>query len=131
MAYCPWRVAVDTIAVLQGAEGAMSATSALKNVHRSLWGEAMYRLNWLMFGGIAAVCLAFVPIIGWAMAVGVLGALLWKVLGFREVLTVGACPACTKELHVNPKKPDVISCPACASVIQVQATRLVRIDVSR
>lgn len=106
-------------------------TTVLRKVRRGWLGEALYRLNWMFFGGVAAVALAFIPIIGWVASVGVVGAILWKVCGFREVLTEGDCPACTGGLHIDPKKDDVISCPICHSVMRVEPDRLVLIDMTR
>lgn len=107
------------------------ASTALRAVRRGWWGETVYRLNWLFFGGLAALALAFIPVIGWIASVGIVGAVLWKVCGFREVLTEGDCPSCTGGLRIDLKKDDVISCPICHSVMQVQPDRLVLINTAR
>lgn len=91
----------------------------------------MYRLDWLFWGGLAAVAVAFVPLIGWFMSVGIVGLILWKVFGFREVVTEGDCPACSKRLRIDPKKDDVIACPVCQNVIQVQPDHLELLDIRR
>lgn len=107
----------------------MERSTELRKVKRGWWGEIMYRSNWLFFGIIGAVLLAMIPVIGWIMAVGVVGAVLWKVFGFREVLVEGECPACTKALGIDPKQ-DVINCPVCGSVMQVGEDRLTLIDIN-
>lgn len=109
----------------------MGAETALRKVRRNWLGEVMYRLNWLVFGGIAAVLLALIPVIGWLLSIGIVGAILWSVFGFREVMTEGDCPACTKKLNIDPKKHDVISCPVCGSVMKVHEDRLALIDLNR
>ncbi|MFT2186374.1 Mpv17/PMP22 family protein [Pseudomonas putida] len=109
----------------------MSTATALSKVKRGWWGEVMYRANWLFFGGLAAIVLAFIPVIGWIMSVGIVGAMLWKVFGFREEQTVGSCPACTVGLRIDPKKDDVISCPTCSSVIKVHDDCLALVDLNR
>lgn len=105
------------------------AATALKQVRRGWWGEVMYRLNWLFFGGLAAVLLAFIPVIGWIMALGIVGAILWKVCGYREVQTLGECPACTGALRIDPKKDDVIACPVCNSAVKVHDDHLALIEL--
>ncbi|MDG9855669.1 Mpv17/PMP22 family protein [Pseudomonas aeruginosa] len=107
------------------------AATALRKVKRSWWGEVMYRLDWLFWGGVAAVAVAFIPLIGWFMSVGIVGLILWKVFGFREVVTEGDCPVCTKGLRIDPKKDDVIACPVCRNVLQVQPDRLELLDIRR
>lgn len=109
----------------------MGAETALRKVRRGWWGEVMYRLNWLFIGGLIAVLLAFIPVVGWLLSLGLVGAILWRVFGFREVLTEGDCPACTKRLGIDPKKHDVISCPTCGSVIKVHEDRLALVDLNR
>lgn len=107
------------------------AATALRKVKRGWWGETMYRLNWLVFGGLLAVLLALIPIIGWAMGAGLAVVVLWKAFGFREVQTVGDCPACTGALRIDPKKDDVFSCPTCHNVIKVHPDRLALVDLNR
>lgn len=88
----------------------MERSTELRKFTRTWWSELNYRSNWLIFGIIGAVLLAMIPVLGWMLAVGVICAVLWKTFGFREILTEGDCPACTKTLSIDPKQ-DVIACP--------------------
>ena len=106
----------------------MERSTELMAVKRSIWGELNYRLNWIVFGTIGAVLLAFIPVIGWLMALGVIAMVLWKTFGFRETQLIGSCPACTKSLPIDPKT-DVFACPVCQSCIAVQEDRLVIVKV--
>lgn len=107
----------------------MERSTELRKVKRSIWGELNYRLNWIIFGTIGAILLAFIPVLGWLLAIGVMGAVLFKTFGFRETQLVGNCPACTKALPVDPKN-DVFACPVCNSVIAVgeDSLTIVKID---
>lgn len=108
----------------------MERSTELRRVKRSIWKELNYRLNWIIFGILGAVLLMFIPIIGWCLSIGIVIAMLWKVFGFRESELAGTCPACTKQLSVEPKG-DVFACPVCQSVIAVEdGARLVLVQIS-
>ena len=106
----------------------MERSTELMEVYRSVRGELIYRLNWIIFGTIGAVLMAMIPVIGWLMAVGLVGMVLWKTFGFRETQLIGSCPACTKSLPIDPKT-DVLACPVCQSCIAVQDDRLVIVKI--
>lgn len=109
----------------------MSASTPLMRGHRTLGREIMYRANWFFLGGLLLALIACIPVIGWLLAIGGAFTVLWKTFGFREIQTVGECPACTKGLSINPKKDDVISCGVCGHVIQVEPDRLVLVNFNR
>ncbi|WP_431092601.1 hypothetical protein [Pseudomonas brassicacearum] len=107
----------------------MERYTELRKVKRTWWRELNHRINWILFGTIGAVLLAFIPVLGWFLAFGVMVIVLWKTFGFRETLTHGNCPACTKALHIDPKQ-DVIACPICGSCMHVHEDRLSLIDIN-
>jgi hypothetical protein len=67
----------------------MERSTELRKVKRTWWGELNHRINWILFGTIGAVLLAFIPVLGWFLAFGVMVVVLWKTFGFRETLTHG------------------------------------------
>lgn len=109
----------------------MGNTTELRRVKPGWMADVWRRLNWLCLGTLAAVLLCLIPLLGWAMGLGVFAVTLWNVFGPRPVLVEGDCPACTKLLAIEPKHDDVIACPTCSSVIKVQPNNLVLMPVSR
>ena len=107
----------------------MERSTALRKVKRGICAELGYRMNWIFFGIVGAILLAFIPIVGWFLAVGVILATLWKTFGFRETQVVGSCPACTKSMVIEPKS-DVFACPVCQSCIAVREDSLVVLDIN-
>ncbi|EZP64212.1 hypothetical protein [Pseudomonas sp. RIT357] len=102
----------------------MERVSEIRLVKRSFWGELSYRSNWFVFGLIACILLAFIPIVGWFMAAGVFLAMVWKTLGLREKQKVGDCPVCTQTLLIEPKV-EGIDCPVCQSYVEISDNRLI------
>lgn len=102
----------------------MERVSEIRLIKRSIWGELNYRSNWLVFGLIACILLAFIPVVGWFIAFGIFLAMLWKIFGFREKQWVGDCPVCTQELLIEPKAEE-IDCPVCRSCVQVTESQLI------
>lgn len=109
----------------------MGNSTELRRYRRGWGGEIWRRLEWLFFGTMGVVALCFIPVIGWACALGLLGLMLWKALGPRPVLIEGSCPACTKTLDIDPKHDDVFACPTCSSVIRVEPNALRLAPISR
>lgn len=109
----------------------MGGSTELRKVKRSWSSEFWFRTNWLFFGTLAAVLLAFIPIIGWAAAAGIVVVMLWKAFGPREALYEGECPACTKVMDIDPKQDDVLPCLVCGSVFKVGDGRLTLVDLNR
>lgn len=109
----------------------MSKSTELRRFKPSWSSEFWRRLNWLFFGTVAVGALCFIPVIGWACAVGLFGLMLWKALGPRPVLVEGDCPACTKPLAIDPKHDDVFACPTCSSVIRVEPNALTLVPLSQ
>lgn len=107
----------------------MERTTELRKVKRGIWAELGYRMNWIFFGIIGAILLAFIPIVGWFLAVSLIFAMLWKAFGFRETQVVGSCPMCTKSMVIEPKT-DVFACPVCQSCIAVRDNSLVVLDIN-
>lgn len=106
----------------------MERSTELRTVRRSIWGEIGYRMNWIVFGLIACILLAFIPVIGWIMAAGIFVAVLWKTFGFRETQVAGSCPVCTKSFVIEPKT-DVFACPACGNCLAVRENSLVLLKI--
>lgn len=107
----------------------MEKTTELRKFKRVWWRELSHRSDWLIFGTIGAVLLAFIPIVGWLMAAALVLVVLWKTFGFRDTLVEGNCPACTKALKIDPKQ-DVIACPLCGSCMAVgeQSLTLIKLQ---
>lgn len=101
----------------------MERVSEIRLVKRSIWGELSYRSNWVFFGLIACILLAFIPIVGWLLAAGIFLATMWKTFGFREKQWVGDCPICTQQLLIKPKD-EGIDCPVCRSYVQISDNQL-------
>lgn len=106
----------------------MENSTELRKVKRGWWRELMHRSDWLIFGTIGVVVLAFIPVVGWLMAVGLAGVVLWKAFGLRDTLVEGNCPACTKTLSIDVKQ-DVIACPVCGSCMTVGDERLTLVNL--
>lgn len=102
----------------------MERVSDIRLVTRSLWGELSYRSNWFIFGLIACIFLAFIPVIGWLLAAGVFVVMAWKIFGFREQQLMGNCPVCTQKLLIEPKVEGV-DCPVCQSYVEVSENKLI------
>lgn len=109
----------------------MGPTTQLRRVKRGWWDEITYRANWVFFGTIGAIVVAFIPLIGWLLCIGLVFAIIGNLFKFPDVFIQGDCPACSKLLQVNPKKQDVISCPACAGVIKVHPECLELVELNR
>ena len=109
----------------------MSNSTELRRYKPSWWSEINRRSSWLIFGTAIAVALCFIPILGWAMGLGIFILMLWNTFGPRPVIVEGDCPACTKSLVVDPKKDDVFSCPTCSSVLKVGPNALTVIPITR
>ncbi|KJK05380.1 hypothetical protein UB47_21980 [Pseudomonas sp. 5] len=88
----------------------------------------MHRSDWLIFGIIGAVLVAFIPEVGLLLSGVLVVIVLWKVFGFRDTLVEGNCPACTKALNIDPKQ-DVIACPICGSCMKVGDQSLTLVDL--
>lgn len=108
----------------------MGNSTELRRYKPGLWSEINRRSNWLLFGTLGAVGLCFIPIIGWAMGLGIFVAMLWKTFGPRPLVVEGDCPVCTQRLPVDPKKDNVFSCPTCSSVLKVEPNALTHIPIS-
>ena len=108
----------------------MANSTELRRYKPGWWSEINRRSNWLLFGTVIAVGLCFIPIIGWAMGVGIFGLMLWKTFGPRPLMVEGDCPACTKCLPIDPKRDDVFACPTCGSVIKVEPDALSLVPIS-
>lgn len=108
----------------------MEGITDLRRVKLGWMAEVWRRLNWLVLGTLAAGLLCLIPLLGWALGLGVFAMTLWNVCGSRPVLVEGNCPACTKALAIEPKRDDVIACPVCNSVMQVSQHHLALVPMS-
>lgn len=101
----------------------MEKTTELRNVKRGFLDEFSYRMSWLYFGVVACIVVAFIPVVGWAVAVGMFALVLWKTFGLRETQVVGSCPVCTQSMLVKAKTY-ALACPGCRHCLIVKGCSL-------